>query len=273
MSIKAIACDLDGTLLLNGAQSLRPGTCELIHRLTESGVLFIAASGRQYANLRRLFAPVQDEIAYICENGCLTFYQGRLIDKELMERALGFSLLREILQTEGAEALLSGEDTSYIQRGQEAFYHHMKDVVKNNVTPVDDLFAVEEPFFKISLYERSGLRDVAYWQAKYGSRCTVATGGEQWLDMTPRGVTKETGFRKLMATLGIDLRDTMAIGDNDNDVEIMSACGYPVAMRSGKDSVKAIAREEIDIVEEFLEQLLRREKAIYRPCVPGRREG
>ena len=57
--IKLVASDLDGTLLLNGAQSLQPGTCQLIHRLCQKGVIFLAASGRQYANLQRLFAPVR----------------------------------------------------------------------------------------------------------------------------------------------------------------------------------------------------------------------
>ena len=73
--IKLIACDLDGTLLLNGAQELRPETSDLILKLRKQGRLFVAASGRQYPNLRRLFEPVEDEIAYICENGALVKYQ------------------------------------------------------------------------------------------------------------------------------------------------------------------------------------------------------
>lgn len=47
-NIRLIACDLDGTLLLDGAQSLRPETCGLIAALLERGVQFFAASGRQY---------------------------------------------------------------------------------------------------------------------------------------------------------------------------------------------------------------------------------
>ena len=87
--IKLIASDLDGTLLLNGAQSLREETCRLIHRLyTEKGIRFVSASGRQYDNQRRLFAPVADEIAYICENGCLSFCEGDMLHLELMDRKL-----------------------------------------------------------------------------------------------------------------------------------------------------------------------------------------
>ena len=70
--IRYIASDLDGTLLLNGAQELDPEVFSLILRLKEKGIHFIAASGRQYVNLRRLFEPVQDEISYIAENGRLS---------------------------------------------------------------------------------------------------------------------------------------------------------------------------------------------------------
>ena len=75
--IKLIASDLDGTLLHGGEQSLSPRTLNLIRRLTEKGIRFIAASGRQYANERRLFAPIRDEISYIAENGSLCICQGK----------------------------------------------------------------------------------------------------------------------------------------------------------------------------------------------------
>ena len=48
--IKLIASDLDGTLLQNGAQELTPRAIDLVRKLTEKGIYFVAASGRQYAN-------------------------------------------------------------------------------------------------------------------------------------------------------------------------------------------------------------------------------
>ena len=53
--IKFIASDLDGTLLLNGAQKVSEELIPLIKRLNDEGIIFCAASGRQYPNLRRLF--------------------------------------------------------------------------------------------------------------------------------------------------------------------------------------------------------------------------
>ena len=62
--IKLVASDLDGTLLLNGAQSLPEELFPLIKELKELGILFVAASGRQYANMKRMFAPVVDDMAF-----------------------------------------------------------------------------------------------------------------------------------------------------------------------------------------------------------------
>ena len=62
--IRLIASDLDGTLL--GKDKKVPEEMfSLIGELKKKGILFAASSGRQYANIRRLFEPVKDEIAYI----------------------------------------------------------------------------------------------------------------------------------------------------------------------------------------------------------------
>ena len=51
--IKLVASDLDGTLLLNGAQQLPEEIFPLIRELKKLGILIVAASGGQYPNMRR----------------------------------------------------------------------------------------------------------------------------------------------------------------------------------------------------------------------------
>ena len=74
--IKLIACDLDGTLLHPGEREPRSEAFKLIDELHRRGIVFMPASGRQYASLRYLFAPVADELAYVCENGALVMSEG-----------------------------------------------------------------------------------------------------------------------------------------------------------------------------------------------------
>jgi Cof subfamily protein (haloacid dehalogenase superfamily) len=255
--IRLIASDLDGTLLLNGAQTLQPGTCELIRRLNRKGISFLAASGRQYANLQRLFAPVKDEIGYMCENGCLSFFQGEMIHKETMSRELGQEIMRAIWEREGCEILLSGVNTSYLQPKKMSYYYHMRDVVKNNVTLVPDIFQVQEEYMKISVYEEKGIDGSAgYWKERFGDRLTVVTSGYEWLDMMPKKVNKGLGLKKILEYLGIAPEECMAIGDNYNDMEMLELAGHPVAMKTAVPAVRAVCREETDTVEHLLERLL-----------------
>ena len=62
--IKLIASDLDGTLLQNEAQELTPRAIDLISQLTQKGIHFVAASGRQYDNERRVFLISQRMVPY-----------------------------------------------------------------------------------------------------------------------------------------------------------------------------------------------------------------
>ena len=82
--IKLVASDLDGTLLQNGAQELTPRTLDLVRRLTEKGIVFVASSGRQYDNEVDLFKPVKDQISYIAENGSICIHKGNVISRTVI---------------------------------------------------------------------------------------------------------------------------------------------------------------------------------------------
>ena len=67
--IRLIASDVDGTLIKDSTPDLYPEMVEAIKKLKERGILFCAASGRQYESLQNVFRDVAGEIAYIAENG------------------------------------------------------------------------------------------------------------------------------------------------------------------------------------------------------------
>ena len=101
--IKLVASDLDGTLLLNGAQQLPEEIFPLIRELKKLGILFVAASGRQYPNMRRLFDPVADEMAFICENGALAVRNEKVFYQDNFEPELVREILEAIEEKDGAE--------------------------------------------------------------------------------------------------------------------------------------------------------------------------
>ena len=72
--IKLVASDLDGTILLNGAQHVDDSMCETIDMLGRKGIIFAPASGRQCESLVRLFSKVKSPLMYISDNGALVRY-------------------------------------------------------------------------------------------------------------------------------------------------------------------------------------------------------
>jgi len=69
------------------------------------------------------------------------------------------------------------------------------------------------------------------------------------VEISRKGVSKETGVRLLCDHLGIDLSEVIAIGDNMNDFELISAAGLGVAMGNAQPELKAIADEVTDTNE------------------------
>ncbi len=146
--IKYVASDLDGTLLRNGAQSFDAEVFDLIRRLKEKGIHFIAASGRQYDNLYRLFGPVQDEISYVAENGSLCVHDHKVISRGLIDRELGIRIIKAARKFPNYHCLLSCESTSYTDSEDPRFMNHMRNVLKYKIEKVPDLLDINEPLME-----------------------------------------------------------------------------------------------------------------------------
>ncbi|MGJ9424062.1 HAD family hydrolase [Aeromicrobium sp. CF3.5] len=66
-------------------------------------------------------------------------------------------------------------------------------------------------------------------------------GYTAWLDLAPEGVSKASGLDVLCQRLGLEAADVLAVGDGNNDIEMLRWAGRGVAMGQGPDSVKAAA--------------------------------
>ena len=256
--IKLIVSDLDGTLLLNGSQELDPEIFALIRGLRKQGILFFAASGRQYPNIRRLFEPVQDEIGYICENGCVVFWKDRLLFESQMDPGLGNEILLEVQKRAGEELLRSGRMTSYLQPKEESYLVHIRDTVKNHVTVVEDIFSVEEPFTKIAVYNANGMRGGShFWKERFGKRASVVVSGECWVDLTPKGTDKGSALEAVCKFLEISPEACMAFGDNENDLGMLRFAGEAWGMEMCHPKVKTLCSKFTPKVESVLRELLK----------------
>ena len=259
--IRLIASDIDGTLLRDGAVNISPVLFDQICRLRERGILFCPASGRQYSSLRRIFAPVADELSYLCENGGVVWGPGNpgpVLRKTVMERGRALRLCGEILAQPQCEVLISGVNTSYLCPKQGDIVTLIRDFVGNNVVILNSPEEVPEEMVKVSAYCRTGAAVMSPVLAPGWEEFHPSVAGEKWLDFTL--ANKGTGLRELCGALGVELAEVMAFGDNDNDLPMLELVGRPYIMEKASPKLKARFSNRCASVESVLEAFLVQQK-------------
>ncbi|HET7226252.1 MAG TPA: HAD family hydrolase [Candidatus Eisenbacteria bacterium] len=81
------------------------------------------------------------------------------------------------------------------------------------------------------------------------ARAAIAALGLDWhvtlnkgaVMLLPRGVDKASGIAAALAELGVPARDTVGVGDAENDIAFLAACGIGVAVANALPEVRARA--------------------------------
>lgn len=255
--IRLVTCDIDGTLLHGEETSIDAETLEEIRRLREKGILFCPASGRQYHSLRRLFAPVQDEIAYICENGSVVFGPGNpgpVWGKVPLERSLAVQLCRDIMAVPECEINASGENTCYVCTRDREYLRHMREDVGNITEVVDDPDDIPETIIKVSAFSRRGTGAVIeHFRERWGEIFQVAVAGDQWIDFTL--ADKGSGLRIICDAMRVKPEEVMSFGDNYNDIPILSLVGHPYIMDNAVQELRELFPNHCRRVADVLKTL------------------
>lgn len=255
--IRLIASDLDGTLLQNGAQVLSPEIFKLIPALKKKGIHFIAASGRQYANLRRLFAPLQDEISYIAENGSLCVHEGKVVSSGQIDRGLTNEIILDARHQPDCSLLYSSPKKCYVEKGNDRLYDHIKNHVRYNVEMVEDLTTLDALCLKVAICNFDGAHlSFDYFRGKYKDRIKIVTSGNIWFDFIAPNADKGMGLKAIAAHLGVLPDECMTFGDQYNDIEMLSFTPHSYAMANCAEGVERYAAHQTETVEEQLRMLL-----------------
>ena len=258
--VKLIACDIDGTLLSTSRQEISPLVFDQLGRLLEKGIVFAAASGRQYLSLRRLFAPFEDKIYYICNNGAVIYkpYSGGdiaddLLSKTPLPRQETEELCRYIMAEDKFELLVGGESMEYIIPKSFDLSPHLNQIGYSYKT-VSSTAEIPDDIIKVSAFCPDGAQPHVFkLQKLWGGRFNVALSGKRWIDITLSD--KGTGLFSLCSLLGVSLRDAMAIGDNYNDLPMLKIAGHPVVMEGAVQEIKNTGKHICSRVEDILAQV------------------
>ena len=253
--IKFIASDLDGTLLLNGAQEVDRSFFDVIDKISYKKCIFAPASGRQMVSLQRLFAPVADELLYIAENGALVKYKDETIAKTPVDRKLAMDIIEDVINMPNCEVLVSGEKTAYIKPKSDEYRYRMTKVINYHTTLVDDFSQIDEDILKVAVCDLSGIvNSKDYFMSKWKDLSAVTVSGDLYIDFMDKSVNKGMAVKQVQQYFGITKDVCMAFGDNFNDIEMLDEVTYSYAMEKAVPEVKAHANYITANVEKILRQ-------------------
>lgn len=242
--IKLIASDVDGTLIKDSTPNLYPEMVETIKKLKEKGILFCAASGRQYESLRNVFRDVADDIAYIAENGAHIRYQNRNISVTPMKREHIEGIMDMLRPYYGeCETVISTANGSLLESKNKEFIDLLTFGYHNTFRLVEDVLKEKDEIIKVAVYRKDSIRDLgeSLFIPAWSSKVKACMAGEEWVDFMDQSVDKGNGLKILEEHLGIRKEETMAFGDNNNDVGMMLAAGTSYAVDTAVDEVKRAA--------------------------------
>lgn len=242
--IKLIASDIDGTLIPDSTPDMYPEMIQAIRKLKEKGIVFCAASGRQLASVQNVFRQVQDEIAYIVENGAHIYYQGKDIAITPMKREDTVGIM-SMLRTyyDSCDTVISTTAGSLVESSNQSFIDLLTYGYHNSFRRVEDVLKENAEIIKIAIYHKGSIRAlgegtlIPAWQDKV----KVCMAGEEWVDFMDSGVDKGNALRILQKYLDVSKDETMAFGDNNNDIGMMLAAGKSYAVENAVPEVKQAA--------------------------------
>lgn len=255
--IKLITCDIDGTLLEEYSDPIDPRLFTLINKFYEKGVLFFATSGRQLYNLKKIFEPVKDKIGYIAENGAIVLHNDEVLHKSIIDVDLALDLSKKILEKDNVELFISSENTTYIMPKSKDFDEIIGNAIQNHTTKIKSFDEIDQDILKISLFYENGIDSelIEYFAKNYGHKFQHTTSGHTWYDFMNINTHKGTAIKILQNFIKVSSEETVAFGDNFNDIEMLSDAKYSYAMEQAPEEVKKVANYTCKSVIETLQKL------------------
>lgn len=236
---------MDGTLL-SGDGKLDPSFFDLHKKMDQQGITFVAASGRQYYNLLKMFDSIKDKTYFIAENGTFVVYREEELLVVDIEKRYIDQIIDEIRMIDGAYPVLCGKKSGYIENFNnpdfESFeqwarkYYERCEVVK------DLKSIVEDQFLKVAIYDFNGSSiNCGPKLEHFNDNLKVVVSGQNWLDISHKEANKGVALELIQSRLGVSQNQTMVFGDQMNDAEMMQRGFYSFAVANAVEGVKAVS--------------------------------
>ncbi|KAI9190915.1 hypothetical protein LWI28_000740 [Acer negundo] len=249
-----IFCDMDGTLL-NSKSQITLTTAKALKEALSRGVKVVIATGKTRPAaidaLKMVDLAGRDGI--ISESSPGVFLQGLLVygrqGREIFRRNLESDVCKEafMYSWEHKVPLIAFSE----DRCLTLFDHPLVDSLhtvyqepKAEVMPsVQDLLAAAEIQKLIFLDTAEGVASTLrpYWSEATKDRAHVVQAVPDMLEIVPPGTSKGSGIKILLDHLGVTAKEIMAIGDGENDIEMLELASLGIALSNGAGKTKAVA--------------------------------
>lgn len=246
--IKMVAIDIDGTLLTDD-NKLTQKTKQIISEVRAKGIKVVLCSGRPTAGIiniaKELDLDKEDELV-ISFNGAVTeelknnrvLFKSPLTFEEFVEIE---NLSREI----GVSYHIQSDDGIYTTN-QDVSYYTLYDSWLNNVNlkvrTLAELktISINKILFVASPEEMDYIiRKVPY---NLNKKYHLMKSLDCFFEFISKDTNKGLALKRIANKLGFQPDEVMAIGDNDNDISMLTYAGMGVAMGNASEKAKKASK-------------------------------
>jgi hypothetical protein len=251
---------MDGTLLPIVTHTISARNVKALRAAQQAGITIAIATGRRAAYAVPVLEGLglRSDTPLIASNGAITCsLGGKVIDRSHMEASVARGVCG-VLRPFGAVVFtfdrpgrgeLALEDLEQAQ-GRIAIWIETN---RNSIEVIKPLeLALEDGSDPIQGMCAGSINDMrraeeALKATEWGSQCGFArteypARDLAILDLLPLGVSKGWALERLAARLGIDRKETMAIGDNWNDLEMLEWAGQGIVMANATLELRTLAK-------------------------------
>jgi len=252
MPIRFIALDIDGTLL-NSRFEVSPANRAAIAEATRRGVEVALVTGRRYDFAMPVATQIDAPLTMIVNNGALVrTKEGQTLLRHLLPRETARRVIQATEPWRQATAVvfdrpkanqvilqsIDWDDPTrggYYRRNREFLAAAVPLETCLNEDPIQVMFTGGVALMREA---ESALRAVQFVK-EFTLAVTVYEDRDfSMIDVIHPGVTKGTTLAEWTASRGIAPAGILAIGDNHNDMEMLSFAGVPVVMENGVPELK-----------------------------------
>lgn len=256
---RIVFLDIDGTILDHDG-TIPPSAPEAIRRARANGHLVLLATGRTPYEVDVRVTDIGFD-GIVAGAGAFVEYEGEWVIERFMPEE-SCRRLQEELDALGLDYVLQGREYFYATEGMQRHLRRQLGVTDGDgaserglgrylgaIPPLRHDLTAKAVFSGDDL----GAYDAV--QRAVGAEFTVITGtipgmGTASGEVSMPDVTKGSAIRELLDRIGLDVADAIAIGDNNNDLEMLELAGVGIAMGNGTLQAKEAADEVTAPIDE-----------------------